>query len=359
MDKIKTFFNSIAETNNLLKIFDIQVAAAVIIGVILFRHLLAKIVIRVHYKIIRSRKNVKESKMYRPLNNFFLCIGIFVAVHIALRSFEETSYEVKQFLFVFNKMSKIIGIYYFFRFMTYGVQTDSLILKRFFSDPTNNTVNSFICKIIRAVMWIIFIFIAISEIGYDLSGLLTALGLGSAALALAAQDLVKSLISGASILTDKPFAIGDWIEVGEIQGAVIDITFRSVRIKSFNNAVVTVPNSVITATSVINWNRLTSRRFDCILNLKLETPSEKIKKLVTQLKLTLQTHENVIRETVQVSLNNISASSLDIKIFLYVNEANYNRYLKIKQEIFCILLDILAKENIDLAYPTQTLYIEK
>jgi len=117
------------------------------------------------------------------------------------------------------------------------------------------------CKIIRCVIWIIYIFICISEIGYDLSGLLTALGLGSAALALAAQDLVKSLISGVSILTDKPFVIGDWIEVGEYQGTVIDITFRSTRIKSNNNSVITIPNSTITSTYVINWNRLTSRRF--------------------------------------------------------------------------------------------------
>ena len=65
----------------------------------------------------------------------------------------------------------------------------------------------FICKIIRAICWTILIFIIISEFGYDLSGLLTALGLGSAAIALAAQDIVKSLLSGAMILTDKPFTI--------------------------------------------------------------------------------------------------------------------------------------------------------
>ena len=192
-----------------------------------------------------------------------------------------------------------------------------------------------------------------------LGGLATGLGIGSAAFALAAQDLVKSMLSGFTILTDKPFVIGDWIEVGEFQGTVIDITFRSTRIKSYNNAVITIPNSTITSTYVVNWNRLTSRRFDCVLNLSLETPSEKIKKVVKEIKLLLENDPKVIKETVEVTLDNISSCSSDIKIFLYVRESEYSKFLKAKQDILCSLLFLIEKENVDLAYPTQTLYVKR
>ena len=219
----------------------------------------------------------------------------------------------------------------------------------------------FLCQIAKFIIWIIYLFIIFAEMGYakDLSGLVTALGVGSAAIALAAQDLVKSLISGVTILTDKPFVIGDWIEVDQYQGTVIDITFRSTRIKSYNNSVVTIPNSVITSAYVINWNRLTSRRFECILNLSLETPSEKIKKVVKEIKVVLENDPKVIKETIQVSLINITAYSNDIKIVLFLKEAEYVPFLKAKQDVLCSLLFLVEKENIDLAYPTQTLYVKR
>ena len=166
------------------------------------------------------------------------------------------------------------------------------------------------------------------------------------------------MLSGAAILTDKPFVIGDWIEVEQFQGTVIDITFRSTRIKAYNNAVVTIPNSLITSSYVVNWDRLTSRRFDCILTLSWDTTSEKVKKIVKEMKLILQNDPEVIKETVEVSLNNITAYGSEIKIYLYIREADYSKYLKAKQDILCSLLYLIEKENVDLAYPSQTLYVK-
>ena len=350
MENLKQALSSI-DLNYLLKIFDLQIAIAVLLFFVIFRTIFSRIIIKIYYKIIRNKKNPKESSMYRPLNILFVLIGVYCMIKILPTN--------KQVLFVMNKIYKLVVIYYVLKIVTNLINNDSKIFQSFFKDPTNKTVNMFMCKIIRCVIWIIYIFICISEIGYDLSGLLTALGLGSAALALAAQDLVKSLISGVSILTDKPFVIGDWIEVEQYQGKVIDITFRSVRIKSFNNSVITIPNSTITSSYVINWNRLTSRRFNCTLNLSLETPSEKIKKIVKEIKLVLENNPIVIKETIQVSLSQISTSSSDMRIVLFVRESEYDKFLKAQQDILCSLLFLVEKENIDLAYPTQTLYVKR
>ena len=192
-----------------------------------------------------------------------------------------------------------------------------------------------------------------------MTGLFTALGIFSAAVALAAQEIVKSLIGGMEILTDKPFIIGDWIEVGTHQGTVIDITYRSTRIKSYNNAIITIPNSSITAESIINWNRLSSRRFETNLRLSLDTTSEKLKKIVKEMKLVLENNASVMKDTVEVHVSAISPSSVDIFIFLYVKETDYSKFLKIKEELLCTLLFLVEKENIELAYPTQTLYLKK
>lgn len=263
---------------------------------------------------------------------------------------------------VMNQIFYVVVLFYITKAFSTLLTVDSFLAKKYFKNSKNPAVDKFICNILRVCLWIIAALVAATILGFDLSvfsGLVAGLGIASAGAALAAQDIVKSMLSGVAILSDKPFVIGDWIEVDKFQGTVIDITFRSTRIKSYNNAVVTIPNSTITSNYVVNWNRLTSRRFDCILNLSLDTPSDKIKKIVKEIKVMLQNDPKVIKETVEVTLNEISTSSCDIKIFLYVREAEYAKFLHAKQDILCNLLFLFEKENVELAYPTQTLFVKR
>jgi len=170
---------------------------------------------------------------------------------------------------------------------------------------------------------------------------------------------VKSLLSGVVIFTDKPFEIGDWVEIGKFQGTVVDISFRSTRVKSYDNTIITIPNSVVTTEYIKNWNKLKSRRFDCVLTLDKNTSVEKTKKIIGQIKLVLKQNPKIKSETVQVFFSDICSYSNDIKIFLYISEIDYIKFNKVKEEIYYELLNLLEKENIELAYPTQTVYLAK
>lgn len=353
---IEWFKNTITSINldSLLKLFDFQIAICVLLIFIIFRSLFSRVIIKIYYKLIKSNKNPKESTMYKPFNIFFILLGIFCMINILPTS--------AFLLSILNQIFAAIAIYFLTKAITTLITEDSIIGKHYFKNSKNTAVNRFICKIVRFVIWLIAFVISATILGFDLSifsGLVAGLGIASAGAALAAQDIVKSILSGMAILSDKPFVIGDWIEVDKYQGTVIDITFRSTRIKSYDNSVVTIPNSTITSNYVVNWNRLTSRRFDCILNLALETPTEKIKKVIKELKVVLQNDPKVIKETVEVTLNAISSSSCDVKIYLYVRDADYRKFLQAKQELLCSILNVFEKENIDLAYPTQTLYVKR
>ena len=100
-------------------------------------------------------------------------------------------------------------------------------------------------KIIRGVIYVVAIFIIIANLGIDISGLIAGLGLGGVIITLAAQDTAKNLIGGVVIFLDKPFVVGDWIQMDTFEGTVEDITFRSTRVRTFENSVVNIPNSVI------------------------------------------------------------------------------------------------------------------
>lgn len=352
MDKLKQMITSI-DLDNLLKLFDIQIAIGVLLFFVLFRRVLSSLLIKIYYTIIKSNKNTKESTMYKPLNTFFVLLGVFCMINIL-----PTNNEL---LVLMDGAFAVVLIYFITKAISTLLTEDSILGKRVFKNSKNIAVNRVICVIAKVVLWVVAFLIVMAKLGIPISifsGLFAGLGVASAAAALAAQDTVKSILSGMAILADKPFVIGDWIEVDKYQGTVIDITFRSTRIKSYDNSVVTIPNSTITTNYVVNWNRLTSRRFDCMLNLALDTPSDKIQKMVKEIKLVLQNDPNVIKETVEVNLYEITNTSCNIKIFLYVKEAEYAKFLKAKQNILCSILYLFEKENVELAYPTQNIYLK-
>ena len=353
LDKLREIVHSI-NVDSLLKFYDSLMAIGVFLFFTVFRRVLSRLLIRVYYKIIKNDKSPKESSMYKPLNIFFVMLGVFCMINMLPTN--------QKALDIMNQIFSVVVIFYITKALSTLLTVDSVLGKRYFKNSKNPAVNKFVCTILRVVLWCVAALVATARLGFDLevfSGLVAGLGIASAGAALAAQDIVKSMLSGVAILSDKPFVIGDWIEVDQFQGTVIDITFRSTRIKSYNNAVITIPNSTITSNYVVNWNRLTSRRFDCLLNLALDTPSEKIKKVVKEIKLMLQNDPKIIRETVEVTLNDISTNSCSIKIFLYVREAEYAKFLHAKQDILCNLLNLFEKENIELAYPTQTLFVKE
>ena len=353
MDKLKQMITSI-DLDNLLKIFDIQIAIGVLLFFVLFRKILTSLLIKVYYAITKSDKNPKESSMYKPLNTFFILLGVFCMINIL-----PTNSEL---LVLMDGAFAVVLIYFVTKAISTLLTEDSILGKRIFKNSKNTAVNRFICVFAKIILWTVAFLIVLAKLGIDVSifsGLFAGLGVASAAAALAAQDMVKSMLSGMAILADKPFLIGDWIEVDKYQGTVIDITFRSTRIKSYDNSVVTIPNSTITSNYVVNWNRLTSRRFDCMLSLSLDTPSEKIQKIVKELKIVLQNNPNVIKETVEVNLFEITRTSCNVKVYLYVKEAEYAKFLKVKQNMLCDMLYLFEKENIELAYPTQNVYVKR
>ena len=339
------------DINNLLNIFDIQIAIAMILIFTLFRGAFATAVIKLYYKIIKKNKKAKDSSLYKYLTTLSVLIGVYLAINILPTN--------KQVLYYMSLVFKITVIIFITKCLTTLTAEDSIVMKYFTKDKPTKPVNILIAKIVRAFIWIISGFIIFLELGYDLSGLAASLGVGAVVISLAAQDMVKSLLGGIAILTDKPFIIGDWIECGKYQGTVIDITYRSTRIKSANNAVITIPNSIITADYVINWNRLTSRRIDTNLTLALDTTSEKLNKITKQVTFVLANDPEVIDTTVQVNVTDVSSAGINVQIFYYVRETDYYKFLKVKQKMICKILDVLEKENVELAYPAQSIYLKE
>jgi small-conductance mechanosensitive channel len=184
-----TNFLSKIDLNNLITIFDIQIAIALVIIAFLIKGVVSRLIIGIVYKFTKNNKKARESEMYAPIKKMFVILAIYIALYIIPKG-ERVAY-------IINEIFKVIIIVFITKFITTMIHSDSKFLKKFFRKPENDTVNEFICRIMRGIVWLISIFIIISELGFmkDLSSLITGLGLVSAIIALAAQELVKNLLS--------------------------------------------------------------------------------------------------------------------------------------------------------------------
>lgn len=340
------------EITELIKVFDIQIAIVIILIVLVTKSFVAKIILNIMNKLLKRKKPPQESGMYKPIKFMYVALGIYLSINILPFS--------AQFNKTINDLLKIAVIIFITKIInTVIIVKDSKLFKKARKGRTNETVNEFICKILRIIVWFISGYIIFLQLGVDLSALMAGLGIGTVLISLAAQDTVKSLLSGFYILSDKPFVIGDFINVGVHSGTVIDINFRSTRIRAVDGSVISIPNETITSDYIVNWSKLKSRRIECDLNLKMNIDTEKIKKIIKEIKVVICSKDYVKTDTVYVGFNEIGNYSYTIKIFLDITETDYMKHLKCKEELNCEILKVLAKEGVELAFPTETVHIDK
>lgn len=243
------------------------------------------------------------------------------------------------------------------------IGTDSLGLylkeKVFKSEGENQIqVLPFFIKTLKVIVVVLGFLISLQNLGINVVSLLAGLGLGGLAVALAAQDTVSNLFGSITILFDKPFKIGDQIKVLDIEGAIEEIGFRSTRIRSINNSLVTIPNSIIAKEKIENLTDRKYRRSKQILTITYETPIERLKIFISELETFLQSKDDLIKDSVTVKFNNFSAHSLDVLLQFDINTNEANKALKIQENIFLDIYHMAQKLKIDFAYPTQKLFIE-
>lgn len=220
-------------------------------------------------------------------------------------------------------------------------------------------INSeFLAKIAKTIIYTIAIFLIIQELGFDLGGLITGLGLGGVILTLAAQDTAKNLFGGVVIFLDKPFKVGDYIEVSKYSGTVEDITFRSTAIRTADDSLLHIPNSEMSAATITNWTEINRRRYKTNLLITLETPLEKVMKVKQEIITMLSEQEEIYSDTVMVNFENILDSGIGLVVIAYTKITNYAKYLELKEKLNYKIMKILESNHVQLAYNTQTIHIK-
>lgn len=237
-----------------------------------------------------------------------------------------------------------------------------LVFERFINKTEkkiDKVLTRFLQKSLKIIILLLGVFMFIREWGYDVSGLIAGLGVGGLAFALAAKDTVSNLFGSITIMLDKAFSIGDWIETDKAEGIVEEIGFRSTKLRTFDQALVSIPNSIMSNEPITNWSRMGKRKVTYTLQIPLDTPHDKIDLLLTRSKEILSNHPDIHHETIVVNVKGFGNSTLDILFYFFTLSTSWVTYLNISEEIILKLLRIFDELDIALIVPAQRLLLEK
>ena len=332
---------------------EVALACAILLFFILARGFFTRVLFQALLKACRRTRSELDEKLLlafeRPLKSLILLVGIYLALLVLPLS--ERFHATVQPLY----RSLIIV------FVAWGFY-NLLDGKNFHGFAQKHGIDliliDFGAKVVRVVLVALAGVTILQTWGYNVEGFIAGLGLGGLAFALAAQDTVANVFGGFVILIDKPFSVGDWIQTPSVEGTVEQLTFRSTKIRTFAQALVTVPNSVIANEALTNWSRMGKRRIRFNLTIRKDAPPEKIKSCIEKIRQLLENHPGVHKERILVRFDGFGESGLEILIYFFTITTVWVEHLAVKEDINLKILEILAEEDVKIAFTSRSIYLE-
>ena len=197
------------------------------------------------------------------------------------------------------------------------------------------------------------------SVGIEVAGLLAGLGLGGLAFALAAQDTVSNLFGSVTVLLDRPFQVGDWIVAGDVEGTVEEMGFRSTRIRTFYNSLITLPNSNLIKASVDNLGARSYRRWSTRLGIAYDTPPGKVDAFCDGIRELIERHPYTRKDYYHVYFNEFGAASLEIMLYVFFVTPDWSTELRERHRLAVDILRLAHETGVEFAFPTQTVYLRR
>jgi MscS family membrane protein len=196
------------------------------------------------------------------------------------------------------------------------------------------------------------------ELGFPAYSVVAGLGVGGLAVALAARDTIANLIGSLLIALEKPFRVGHVVRIGGSEGTVEDVGFRSTRIRTPDNSLVSIPSSTVVNTTVENLSLRAKRRQRFLVQVTYDTPRARLTELIDRIRHLIVEHPSAEAGTCQVRFNNFAESSLDILVIFHLLVEDYTVELRERESILLAIMAILEDLGVELAFPTRTLHLE-
>lgn len=205
-------------------------------------------------------------------------------------------------------------------------------------------------------VWTIAVLVALDNAGIDITALVTGLGIGGVAVALATQNILGDLFASLSIVLDKPFVVGDFIRTGDQMGVVERIGLKTTRVRSLSGEQLVFSNADLLQSRLHNFKRMHERRVLFRFGVLYQTSAELLERIPVIVRQIVEQAGDVRFDRAHFA--SFGESSYDFEVVYYVLSPDYNKYMDIQQGINLLIVRAFAQQGIQFAYPTRTLYVE-
>ena len=215
-------------------------------------------------------------------------------------------------------------------------------------------------KLINVTIYIFAFLIILYIFEVDLTGAVVGLGVGGIAIALALQNVLSDIFSAFTIYFDKPFEIGDFIIIGSDMGVVKKIGIKSTRIQTLQGEELIVSNNELINSRIQNFKKMKRRRIVFAFGVTYGTPSKKLKNIPEIINNIINKEKmSNIDKLDRVHFKQFGDFSLNFEVVYYLKTGDYNAYMDTQAEINLAIKDAFEKEGIEMAFPTQTIFLNK
>ncbi len=291
----------------------------------------------------------------RPLGWGFVLGGVYAAV--VLLPFPEKPVDVHRFLVAMcTGAATLLGVWFCMRLIDgFGTYLQAK------AEKTDSKLDDQIVPIARRSLKVFMVLLGgvlfLQNLGYSVGSLIAGVGISGAAVAFAAKDTLANFFGVLVIFLDKPFQIGDWIEVAGEEGTVEEIGLRVTRIRTFANSVITIPNHKFTEGVINNWSRMKKRRIKMTVGVTYDTPPEKMEQLVERIRDLIREDERIHSDFFLVNFDSFGASSLDVFVYCFTRTTVWGEFLDAKQAFMLEIMKVVDELGLEMAFPTQTLHV--
>ena len=335
-----------------------------------------------HYQESMDKQTVIIKNLVRPLSYILLFNGFDICWEIVY--YPQNPPEL---------VSKIFDILYIVSaawFFVTIIEYYGTIFLTTFSRKRYQNVRAEIVNLILKVLYSIVVIIAalaiLARLGFNITTLIASLGIGGLAVALATKDILANFFASVMILFDNAFSQGDWISCNKIEGTVVEIGLRRTTIRTFDNALLFVPNSVFVNDAICNWNRRkVGRRIKMTIGLTYDATADKLQKCIDDIIHMLENHKGIAKKsdyadastlmtikqelvsiddyegnksTIEVYLDNFGDSTIDISISCFTTAISKAAWVETKQSVLFEIMRIVQDNGLSFAFPSQSVYVE-
>jgi len=310
--------------------------------------------------------------------NLLIMVGVVQLIFLVMTSLSEMgwTYTLFEVIYVFVITFLIYRLY----------NAIAVVRMEHISQNTHvrNEVINLSLKGLNLLTGLIALIVILKILGVNLTALLSGLGIGGVAVAFAAKDTIANLFGSISILLSDLFKQGDWIAVDNMEGHVVEIGLRATTIRTFDNALIAIPNFKLADNGIKNWSRrIMGRRIKMTVGVTYESDMNDIRKAIEDIRSMLQEHPLLMGEKTQymnterqiklvskedlkgikrqilVHLDTFDSSSINILVYCFSRSVVWNDWLEAKEDVMFKIADILKENHLEFAYPTMMIHQAK